>query len=42
VKQGRFSDAIAADKADARAWHDLYGTSVDQQPSGNPDRYVGD
>ena len=42
VKQRRFADAVAADKADARAGHDLHGAVVDQKPSGNADRNVGD
>ena len=42
VKQRRFADAVAADKADARAGHDLHGAVVDQKPSGDPDRNVGD
>ena len=42
VKQRRFADAVAADKADARAGHDLRRAIVDQKPSGNPDRNVGD
>ena len=42
VKQRRFADAVAADEADARAGHDLRGAMIDQKPSGNPDRYVGD
>ena len=42
VKQRRFADAVAADKADARAGHDLRRAVVDQKPPGNPDRNVGD
>ena len=42
VEQRRFADAVAADKADARAGHDLHRAVVDQKPSGNPDRNVGD
>ena len=42
LKQRRFADAVAADEADARAGHDLRRAVVDQKPSGNPDRYVGD
>ena len=42
VKQRRFADAVAADEADARAGHDLHGAVVDQKPSGDPDRDVGD
>ena len=42
VKQRRFADAVAADEADARAGDDLRGAMIDQKPSGNPDRNVGD
>ena len=42
VKQRRFADAVAADKADARAGHDLHGAVVDQKPPGDPDRNIGD
>ena len=42
VEQRRFADAVAADKADARAGHDLHRAVVDQKPSGDPDRDVGD
>ena len=42
MKQRRFADAVAADEADARAGHDLHRAVVDQKPSGNPDRNVGD
>ena len=42
LKQRRFADAVAADKADARAGHDLRGAVIDQKPPGDPDRYVGD
>ena len=42
VKQRRFADAVAADQADARAGHDLHRAVVDQKPSGDPDRDVGD
>ena len=42
LKQRRLADPVAADKADPRAGHDLHGTLIDQQPSGDPDRDVGD
>ena len=42
VKQRRFPRAVAADQADARAGHDLGGAMIDQKPSGNPDRNIGD
>ena len=42
VEQRRFADAVAADKADARAGHDLHRAVVDQKPSGDPDRDIGD
>ena len=42
VKQRRLADPVAADEADARAGHDLHGAVIDQKPSGNPDRNVGD
>lgn len=42
VKQRRFADPVAADKADARAGNDLYRAVVDQEPSGNPDRNISD
>ena len=41
-KQRRFADAVAADEADTGAGNDLRGAMIDQKPSGNPDRYVGD
>ena len=42
AEQRRFADAVPADEADARARDDLRGAMIDQKPSGNPDRYVGD
>ena len=42
VKQRRFADAVAADEADARAGHDLHRAVIDQKPSGDPDRNIGD
>jgi len=42
AEQRRFTDAVAADEADAGAGHDLRGAVVDQKPSGDPDRDVGD
>ena len=42
MEQGGLADAVAADKADASAGHDLYGTMVDQKPSGDADRDVGE
>ena len=42
LKQRRLSRAVASDQADARAWHDLRGGVIDQQPSGDPDRDVGE
>jgi hypothetical protein len=40
MKQRRFTDPVAADKADPRPGHDLCGTLIDQKPSGDPDRDV--
>ena len=40
AEQRRFADAVAADKADARARHDLRGAIIDQKPPGNPDRNI--
>ncbi len=37
VKQRRFSDAVAADEADACAGHDLHRALVDQQAACDPD-----
>jgi hypothetical protein len=42
LEQRRFAGPVAADQTDARAGHDLRGAMIDQKPSGNPDRYVGD
>ena len=42
MEQRRFADAVAADEADPRAGHDLHRAVVDQQPSGNADRNIGD
>ena len=42
LKQRRFSSSVAADQADARPWRDLHAGVVDQQPSGDPERDVGD
>ena len=42
VKQRGFADAVAADEAHACARYDLYRAVVDQKPSGNPDRDIGD
>ena len=42
LKQRRLPRAIAADQADARARHDLGRAMIDQKPSGNPDRNIGD
>ncbi len=41
-KQRRFADPVAADEADAGARHDLRRAMVNQQPSGDPDRYFGE
>ncbi len=41
-EQRRFADAVAADEADPRARHDLRRAVIDQEPSGKPDRDVGD
>jgi hypothetical protein len=38
AEQGGFTDAVAANEADARARHDLGRAMVDQKPSGDPDR----
>jgi len=40
MKQRRFADSVAADKADAGAGHDLHRAIVDQKPPGDPDRNV--
>src|SRR5207244_393929 len=37
----RFADAVASDKTDARAGHDLHRAVVDQEPPGDPDRDIG-
>ena len=42
MEQRRFADAIAADKTHARARHDLNRAVIDQKPSGNADRNIGD
>ena len=42
MEQRRFADAVAADKTHACARHDLNRAVVDQKPSGDPDRNVGD
>ena len=42
LKQRRLSRTVASDQADARAWHDLSAGVIDQQPSGDPDRDVGE
>jgi hypothetical protein len=42
LEQRRFAGTVAADQTDARAGHDLRGAVIDQKPSGDPDRYVGD
>ncbi len=42
VEQRRFAGTVAADQADAGARHDLRRAVIDQKPSGDPDRDVGD
>ena len=42
AKQRRFTDPVAADKTNPGAGDDLRGALIDQQPSGEADRDIGD
>ena len=42
LEQRRFAGPVAADQPDARAGNDLRGAMIDEEPSGDPHRYIGD